>query len=175
MCRMGRTLLVFLLSLTVTSRWGCEAAEECQYSWQNKCGDLCHDKSWANCTCGPHHNQTTLTFEENDVYCCADSCETELRGPPTNVTDVRCDTGQVISKSERCDKSSNKCYNDYETSLFLGPTGHYTCPFSQECLPVLQMCQGVSCSNSGVAECDRGLRCSNHNTNIAHLATPIVR
>lgn len=167
---MKRLVLLMCTLCILPEDWAYQDMEQgqCQYSWEPRCGDLCSEVH-QTCNCG---NQSLLNIEQ-DKYCCAKDCEYDMSNEKLESgSDVNCTTGQVISMSKRC---SNKCYNDYEDNRFLGPTGHYTCPFSQECLPVLQMCQGVSCSDSAVAECDRSLKCSNIKTGIRRLTTNIVR
>ena len=167
-------ILFLILSQTFLSlRPSAEAYQYPCQEWQTLCGDLCSDL-WVTCKCG----QEVLNNADKPKteFCCVpqqrslgttQQCHYDTKGD--KFSDVTCEVGTVINTTQQC---SGKCYNDYEDSQFLGKYAHYTCP-GGTCLPLLDMCQGFSCSNTNVSECGRGLRCIN-NAGIAKLSSKIA-
>ena len=146
-------------------------AHQCQ-EWQTQCGDLCSDL-WVLCKCGQEVLKNSL---DTDKFCClppgnlstpAPQCRYDKVGD--KFSNVTCEGGSVIPRSEQCD---SKCYNDYDTSEFLGNYAHYTCQ-DDTCLPLVDMCQGYSCSDGNVSYCGRDLRCID-NSGITKLSSEIA-
>ena len=147
---------------------------QCQ-EWQTQCGDLCSDL-WVNCKCGQDVLKNAL---DTDKFCCippkldqsnlttAPQCRYDTEGD--KFSNVTCEGGSVIPRSEQC---GGKCYNDYDTSEFLGNYAHYTCA-DDTCLPLVDMCQGYSCSDGNVSYCGRDLRCI-ENSGITKLSSEIA-
>ena len=171
-------IVVLILSLCLPAE-----GAQCQ-EWQTLCGDLCSDL-WVSCKCGQEVLKNT--DKPKTEYCCVPPTPQKASLTPTKqchydtegdkFSDVTCEDGTVIPTSQQCDKSIvitkiRKCYNDYEDSQFLGNYAHYTCP-DGTCLPLLDMCQGYSCSNKNVSECGRGLRCID-NAGITKLSSKIA-
>ena len=165
-------IVVLILSQLFLSPRLSEAAQ-CQ-EWHTKCGDLCSDL-WVNCKCGQEVLKNSLDTDK-DKYCClplgnlstpTPQCRYDKVGD--KFSNVTCEVGSVIPRSQQC---GSKCYNDYDTSDFLGNYAHYTCP-DDTCLPLVDMCQGYSCSDTNVSECGRWLRCID-NHGITKLSSEIA-
>ena len=155
-------ILVLILCTILLSPRPAEAVQ-CQ-GWQTQCGDLCSDL-WVNCKCG----QEVLKNSDKPKteYCCvppnpqqgnltpSQQCHYDTEGDEFSNVTCPAVSSSVLPTTQQCD---GKCYNDYETSQFLGDYAHYTCT-DDTCLPIVDMCQGYSCSRTNVSECGRELRC----------------
>ena len=140
--------------------------DNCHYdtSYLNfKCGDLCPPTSFSKCYCG--------SSKERSNHCCLppeSRCEIQDLGRKDykneTILDVVCPDGQNYpSYSWRnqwyCDSnnSSLHCYNSYQHSEYIGSDSHYTCP--DKCVPMLEMCNGVSFCDGDQQVCGPDLRC----------------
>ena len=121
------------------------------------CGDQCI--LWfADCHCG---SSDTFRPFVTGQYCCLDpggSCSMRP-GRPGYGDDGVCSEGRTLSMSSPCNNTNTaeQCHNSYYDSQNLGLKSHYRCPHT--CVPMLNMCQGVSYCDSDLAVCDESLRC----------------
>ena len=53
-------------------------------------------------------------------------------------------------------QSSSSCYNSYQASEHVGYSSHFSCP--DVCVPILDICQGMSWCTEDVEVCDENLK-----------------
>ena len=144
-----------------------------------KCGDSC--LGWReDCSCGS--SGTLRSAGDKHQYCCTPPDSKCYKAPVFQQEDssmVVCSEGFMLPFSIPCNTTlaSQRCYNTYTESLFIGPEVHYWCPGM--CIPGEDMCQGISWCDSDVEICGPELRCSPPNSftlpsTIISLKSPLV-
>ena len=104
----------------------------CDYRPGDRCEDQCirvdHD-----CSCGTEK----FNIKESQTYCC---------------------NGKQQSINQPCESTNatSACYNSYQDSEYIGYSAHFSCP--DVCVPILDMCQGISWCPEDVEVCDENLR-----------------
>ena len=63
---------------------------------------------------------------------------------------------QSIEQPCEVSNSPSACYNSYQDSEHIGYSAHFSCP--DACVPILDMCQGMSWCPEDVEVCDENLR-----------------
>ena len=116
--------------------------EDCDF---DKCGDKC--VNWADqCKCG----NIKFNIRESSQYCCvspSDNCYDSLQWDG-----IVCPNGTLKKMSESC---HGECYNDYRQShrSEVGLNAHFAYNEGKDCLPVEEMCQGISFSDKDFEAC----------------------
>ena len=64
--------------------------------------------------------------------------------------------GTVLSVEESC---NGICYNSYQNSKFIGFYAWYSYEEQNVCVPIEDICQGISLSREDVDICSKQLRC----------------
>ena len=130
--------------------------DTCPYDGFNgRCGDKCA----VFCMCGDQDVTSGILLSEDDFRCCIPPTSNCSHGELGSIFNARCPEGEVRSISERCPPGTGPtaCYNSYTHSEDIGSQSHYECPDS--CVPLENICQGVSFCGHDVEECRDGLRC----------------
>ena len=121
--------------------------DDCEYSGAyDKCGDK-FLSIFSDCKCG--YEILRASFQ----YCClspSDPCTGDGDG------DVDCPTGKVKNMTESCD---GVCYNSYQHSQQIGPNAQYSYDGGDKCVPVEDICQGISYCQEDVEICNEKLKC----------------
>ena len=126
--------------------------DTCNYSEKRmRCGDKCAGSD--GCVCG---NAVILPWY-GDQHCClppGGSCTMRMDRWEGGV----CSDGWTQSMSTPCNTTMGpRCYNSYNHSLIIGRQAHYTCP--DTCVPMRDMCQGISWCEGDTQVCGPDLRC----------------
>ena len=103
-------------------------------------GDICVDKcifALNQCSCGGEE----FNIRDSQTFCC-NGIQQSINQP--------C----ISSISQTASPSS--CYNSYQDSEHIGYSSHFSCP--DVCVPILDMCQGMSWCTEDVAVCDEKLK-----------------
>ena len=126
--------------------------DDCKYHEEfDKCGDKCLD--WdAECRCGDEK----FVVRGSSQYCCVDPSDTCTQERVGNVTNVYCPNGTVVSVEESC---NGICYNSFQHSNFIGFYAWYSYEEQNVCVPIEDICQGISLSREDVDICSKQLRC----------------
>ena len=110
----------------------------------------------------------TSPFTDHCDYAAGDSCENQCiisldqcscGGELFNIRDSQsfCCNGKQQSINQPCTSSNApSCYNSYQDSEYIGYSSHFSCP--DVCVPILDMCQGISWCPEDVEVCDENLR-----------------
>ncbi len=105
--------------------------DSCNYKAYEMCGETCQH-SLDDCSCGGE----TFNIRTSQEFCC---------------------NGTKQKFNEPCQGLNGPaCYNSYQDSQFLGYNGHFSCPDS--CVPLLDMCQGISFCEEDVKVCNENLK-----------------
>ena len=104
--------------------------DNCDYKAGEMCGDTCQ-RSLDDCSCG----EETFNIRKSQMFCC---------------------NGTKQKLNEPCQGLNGPaCYNSYQDSQFLGYNAHFSCP--ETCVPLLDMCQGMSFCEEDVKVCNENL------------------
>ena len=108
----------------------------------------------ASCQCGDEEIFPYFSKQQ----CCIHSNETCSAASHHFGTGV-CSQGVKTPMTSPCenDDRSLRCHNSYQESQYIGDRAHYICP--DTCVPMPDMCQGVSWCQNDVSECGEQLRC----------------
>ena len=105
--------------------------DNCNYKAGEMCGDTCQH-SLDDCSCGGK----SFNIRTSQEFCC---------------------NGKNQNLSEPCQGLNGPtCYNSYQDSQFLGYNAHFYCP--ESCVPILDMCQGISWCEEDVKVCNENLK-----------------
>ena len=101
-------------------------------------GDRCEDK---------------CIYALDQCYCGGDDLKFNIRDSQTF-----CCNGIQQSINQPCmrSQSSSSCYNSYQASEHVGYSSHFSCP--GVCVPILDICQGMSWCPEDVEVCDENLK-----------------
>ena len=109
--------------------------DTCGYPQGDLCIDQCIHKYKATCQCGGQN----FNIENTKSFCCK---------------------GKIQEMSKPClsseEGTQHSCYNSFQESKELGFNAHFTCPHI--CVPMLDMCQGISFCQSDLEVCDENLQ-----------------
>ena len=127
--------------------------DSCDYIHGWKCGDSCLGP-FDDCSCGSSGPRRSPS-----LHCCT-LPDSKCHKAQSDSSIVVCSEGFMQPFSIPCNTTvaSQRCYNSYKESLFIGPEVHYWCPGM--CIPEEDMCQGISWCDSDVEICGPELRCS---------------
>ena len=106
--------------------------DKCNY----KAGEMCNNEcqhSLDDCSC----EEDTFNIRKSQAFCC---------------------NGKKQNLNEPCQglNAPSTCYNSYQDSQVIGHNAHFSCP--GVCVPLLDMCQGMSWCEEDVDVCNKDLR-----------------